>query len=149
MYVLVDRGGGQRRTAETTRSRILLPPRRKVRQVRKGKLYNLTNDLRHSIPSFAALASLREIVRVSVADSPPWASAVNPAFIRVEAVSSQEYKQRNEKPMKETVRELTEADQIIFLVNENGACRLELPKSIHLHDKAGNCRRDSRRNSDN
>ena len=116
------------RGAEVRRTEILehgecLAPRRKVRQGRKGKLYNLTNDLRHFIPTFAALASLREIVRVSVADSPPWASAVNPAFIRVEAVSSQEYKQRNEKRMKETVRERPEADQIhtelsrIFRVN--------------------------------
>ena len=37
----------------------------------------------------------------------------------------------------------------IFLVNEDAACRLDLPKGIRLRDKEGNCRRYSPRRSDN
>ena len=47
------------------------------RQVRKGKIIILTNELHHSSPTFAALASLREIFRVSVASMSRWAFVVS------------------------------------------------------------------------
>src|SRR6266542_1111741 len=48
----------------TPHTRGLLAPRRKARQVQKGKMDDLTTHLLHFFPTFAALASLRDIFRV-------------------------------------------------------------------------------------
>jgi hypothetical protein len=44
----------------------LLAPRRKARQVQRGKMNYLGEILHRDFPNFAALASLREIFQVSV-----------------------------------------------------------------------------------
>src|SRR5580765_4126813 len=55
----------------STRSREFLPPRRKGAKV-TGRTKTLINDFHPQSPNFAPFASLREILRVSVAALPHW-----------------------------------------------------------------------------
>jgi hypothetical protein len=57
--------------------REFLPPSRKGAKVMGERTKTLMNDLHPQSPNFAPFASLREILRVSVAALPHWVSVVN------------------------------------------------------------------------